>query len=330
MAAADNALPITIKEDGKDVNLFVVNADWFQATGSGTDLHLPHNGRSYLSTTDSMTAHGWYTPDLLGGSIEFDADLSQSGCSCNTSVYLLRMPAFDESGKPTPGEGGDFYCDAVKQNGYYCPDFDIMEANQYAYWAFPKTCDAPYNFFYSECDHVGQCHQKNMLQDPSAYGPGKRIDTTKPFHVKQDYGLLGFTTTLTQGEETFVMNSDCESYWPDFTGDLQAGMTMVFSNWSGDDYETMAWLDGDTGCTGLCNNEPSLGISNISITTGNLPPVAPRGDYTFTDACQSEFQDDCNGCTGLCQMSYPTGDPEGADSADAHCRCNPSSTQFLQ
>ena len=43
-------------------------------------------------------------------------------------------------------------------------------------------------------------------------------------------------------------------------------MSMAISNWGADKLD---WLDGDTGCTGGCYNNPSVKFSNIEYKTAN-------------------------------------------------------------
>jgi len=45
---------------------------------------------------------------------------------------------------------------------------------------------------------------------------------------------------------------------------IEQGMAIAISNW-GYDWQSMSWLDADTGCKGLCNNFPNLVISNIQV-----------------------------------------------------------------
>ena len=106
------------------------------------------------------------------------------------------MPPVDKDGKVVPGKGNAYYCDAMKSEGAYCPDFDVMEANSFAWHTTPHKCDAPdEKGHYSNCDVVGACFQTAWEQDKDAYGPGKRIDTTKPFHVKIEFDLVDHFTT---------------------------------------------------------------------------------------------------------------------------------------
>lgn len=80
-------------------------------------MKIPHGARTYLATSNSLGDDNFYGINLLGGSIEYDVDLSQSGCSCNAALYLIKMPGRDVSGKPSKGGDEDFYCDANMVGG---------------------------------------------------------------------------------------------------------------------------------------------------------------------------------------------------------------------
>ena len=43
-----------------------------------------------------------------------------------------------------------------------------------------------------------------------------------------------------------------QGYLRDIDGNMKAGMVFDLSQW-GNSYDTMKWLDGETGCTGDCN-----------------------------------------------------------------------------
>ena len=70
---------ITIKEDGADKKLYVVGSSWAPPQPSTTGFGLPHSGRVYLGVKDGnggFSPDMFYAPNLLGGSIEYDFDLS--------------------------------------------------------------------------------------------------------------------------------------------------------------------------------------------------------------------------------------------------------------
>ena len=77
----------------------------------------------YLSKSDTTDATEWFAPNMLGGYMEYDVDLSKVGCGCSTGVYGVLMPGLDNTSDPMQ------YCDANKVGGHWCPEFDIQEAN---------------------------------------------------------------------------------------------------------------------------------------------------------------------------------------------------------
>merc|ERR1719429_370869 len=152
---------------------------------------------------------------LLGKAISFSVDLSKVGCACNLALYLISMPALGWDGNPSRGadRGGQppYYCDANQVGGQWCPEVDIMEANDHTFAATPHKCDAPVNGHYNSCDRSGS--GKNTRDEPSSYGPGETytIDTRHPFQVETEFPeksgiLIGMTTTLRQAGRQVVLN----------------------------------------------------------------------------------------------------------------------------
>ena len=48
---------------------------------------------------------------LLGGSIEYDMDLSKTECGCDAAIYLVGLPAVNKDGSLNNTDGF-WYCDA--------------------------------------------------------------------------------------------------------------------------------------------------------------------------------------------------------------------------
>lgn len=80
MASLVNAdVGVTIQEDGKPKNLFTAGSSWAPVSEVSNGFNLPHSGRTYLATKNgngSFTPDMFYRPNLLGGSIEWDMNLS--------------------------------------------------------------------------------------------------------------------------------------------------------------------------------------------------------------------------------------------------------------
>jgi len=116
---------IQIDEDGQTKTLYVA----MDTTGSyGTTLKVPYNKRAMLLTASELSPSNFYRPNLLGGSVEFDVDLSLANCGCIAAFYLVSAPGKDKNGNYWNTDGY-YYCDGNQVGGNYCPEFDIMEAN---------------------------------------------------------------------------------------------------------------------------------------------------------------------------------------------------------
>ena len=232
--------PLVVDVDGVDTTLYVqYPAAWSQRSPDDDDhtVSFDYNNRMYLSTQQEIDRDAFFTPNMLGGSIEYDVDLSKVGCGCVTAIYSVLMPAVDSPQNAFPFG----YCDANKVGGYWCPEFDIMEANKFGFRSTGHSCDAPDALgVYHNCDRVGQCsidvHTNNLEHD---FEPGSTngIDTDQEFHVRIEFHkdaaekFNGYTVTLTQGTDRRVelASTDC-SYLNAMTDDLTR-MAFTLSNW---------------------------------------------------------------------------------------------------
>merc|ERR1719313_1072449 len=88
---------------------------------SGETLNIPFNNRGYFSKSKTLDPNEFYKPNMLGGSFEYDVDLSQANCGCISTIYLVSMPGKKEDGSMQPSEDGMYYCDANQVGGNYCP-----------------------------------------------------------------------------------------------------------------------------------------------------------------------------------------------------------------
>jgi len=261
--------PVTLNINGQNYSYFV--AAPFSSYGDAR-YYAPYNGRGYITSQNYLNQSNpaYLKLNLLGGSIEWDVDLSNHGCSCVAAFYLVRMPGHYQNGTNWMNTDGWGYCDANKVNGNFCPEFDLMEANKFSWATTPHKCDSPTNYgFYNNCDAGGQC-ASNIVDKLAwnGYGPGGQytIDTTRPFHAKVSFAktngqFSSYTTTLTQNGKTQSMTGNC-SYLNALGWDMSGYMVPVVSNWSGG----VDWLQKGR-CQGGCNG-PNLVISNIRIVTG--------------------------------------------------------------
>ena len=156
LAAVSAFQTIDITENGKKKKVYVVGPKWYSGVSNGK-VEIKAGGRSYFANSDALGPNNFYTPNLRGGKFSFTTDLSQFRCGCNGALYLVSMPGREDNGTPRRG-GGDYYCDANNVGGSWCPEFDIMEANQWAYQTTPHSCNAAdWNGHYDYCNRSGSC-----------------------------------------------------------------------------------------------------------------------------------------------------------------------------
>ena len=161
---------------------------------------------------------------MLGGRLTYKVDLSKVGCGCLTAFYAVSMPAVDNLDDPFR------YCGSGTGAKAACPEYDIMEANKYGFRSTSHQCRSPNEQgIYTDCDSKGQCtvdiletEMYGKIMD-NLYGPGPeyKIDTTKPFHVRNDWHEGGqdlwtsFSVTLIQDRKYVKLtDGDCPYLQP--------------------------------------------------------------------------------------------------------------------
>ncbi len=187
------------------------------------------------------------------------------------------MPGRYPDGSYNPAEKSQYYCDANAVGGNYCPEFDLMEANQKSFQTTPHSCDAPNEHgFYSKCDTSGDCFRNSVIElGQKDFGPGTdyKINTLKNIHVRVDFHesngeFTSFTTTISQDGKEVHLVGGCESNKL-MTDDLKNGMVFALSNWYGGE----PWLDrGICGGVNSCQN-PTLTFTNMSFNTSGARAV---------------------------------------------------------
>eukprot|EP00727_Mastigamoeba_balamuthi_P009649 m51a1_g5306 hypothetical protein (293) ;mRNA; r:267628-268837 len=267
---APGAISVNLQGRAQSLGVVQVGGSNGRLRVSGTAMTGQHNIRGYIANgCPSSWASGIYHSfPLLGHKLSYTVDLSTVHCGCNAAFYLVSMPGYDASGKAARSEQGDYYCDANKVGGVYCPEIDLMEANQYAFSVALHKCNSPTNKYYSWCDGGG-CG-KNFASISGAYGPGSgyKINTKSPFTVTFDFQqssgkLSNVVATLAQGSKSVSMDfKSCGTYLQDLTAPLKAGMVATLSHW-GDG--TMSWLDGQW-CSAACDKSGRVTVSGIKWT----------------------------------------------------------------
>jgi len=241
---------------------------------NGFSLH--GGGRVYFATESASDFSNpfmyWQTP-LLGNHIAYTVDVSQVGCHCNAAFYFVQLPGYDSSQNPTPGPGGDWYCDANFVNNNWCPEYDTFEGNRETMNVALHTCDYVAPNFYPHCDGAG-CGTNACEGISYKYGPGREINTQGPIVISHAQGtgsdgLMAFSNTwLQSGGNTADYNACNDGNYIKNMGYSLNGIVAAFSLWGGPDID-MGWLDGCTGCGGTCD----LGASKVTWKNFDLKPV---------------------------------------------------------
>jgi hypothetical protein len=225
---------------------------------------------AYASEYDQMDpATSFLKPQLLGGSVEYDIDMTKANCGCDADIYLVALPAISADGQ-YDNTDGYWYCGA-NYGKAKCPEFDIMEGNKYGFHTAAHPCDAPtVDGHYETCSGHSECFLDQ--NDYGGYGPGADvIDSDSTFHVKVNFNstddmssLASFVVTLSQDGRSIVMDSaqKCTdpSYIASFGETLKNGMAIVMSIWSVSGSRT--WLEHNA-CSGTCTDDSINNISNI-------------------------------------------------------------------
>lgn len=264
--------------NGRPQTKYVLSTDWSKGNirVNGGTITLHGGGHAYLgdSSSNDLSPNAYYHMPLFdnqqGGKnkrLSFEIDISDVGCNCNGALYFVTMPAYNSAQQLQPGKDGDYYCDANKVGGTYCPELDIMEANKYAMASTAHTCNYIAPHYYSSCDQGG-CGTNVLDVDEGGFGPGKRIDTNKPFTLTVDFihgengRLSTLTNTFTQEGQTVKFNA-CNANYLQWIGYSLPGIVMTMSLWGTKD-GGMSWLDGKSGCHGSCN------LSSSKVTFSNI------------------------------------------------------------
>lgn len=62
------------------------------------NFEIGFNSRVYLSESENWNFNSYFRPNLLGGSMEYDVDLSEVECGCNAALYTVLMPGVGSDG----------------------------------------------------------------------------------------------------------------------------------------------------------------------------------------------------------------------------------------
>lgn len=246
------------------------------------------NDKYYLmakDTTDFSNAANFHKVKLAGKTMIATINLNGAGCGCNVNFFLVNMPA------SSPGQYGDYYCDANCVGGNCCAEFDINEMNTHALQITNHNCGDPPGSW--NCDGNGDPLIKFL---PGEFGPGtsNTINTDNVFKFSlqaleviqgsNDQNYLKVFARLWQDGKTVMksmggVGSPLNVQW----GNLADGMVLVIDYWESGD---LTWLDG-ASCTApeTCSGAHA-DLSDMKLITNALE--TPANCPSSTSGCSCE------------------------------------------
>ena len=131
--------PITV--DGSPFAAQYAALSWMNISSeqSGSKVNIGNNSSLMLSEYSSSALLQTFTPNLLGGAIESQVDLSKMECGCVASAHAVAFI------------GGECSANAGPSGQPSCPSIDLMEANPFAFNTAVHPCPN------GDCDPVSQC-----------------------------------------------------------------------------------------------------------------------------------------------------------------------------
>lgn len=204
---------------------------------------MGQNNRAWVRDhSDDSSLYWVYMHDYLGGTMEFDVDLSEVDCACASGLYLV-----EAHGENCYNKAKDGTVDPQ------CARVELMEANKHGFTAASYPCEG------------GQCASESKTQvnaHSGEYGPGTQyiINTEEPFKVTTKFyapegatehswgDLKMIETTLTQNSRQLVMiQDDPEVLWG-ISYKLYASMATVMSNFDAGMDNNISEGQCTTGC----------------------------------------------------------------------------------
>ena len=254
-------------------------------------IHMPDGAftvigdvRAYLVQDVRHThwgLHKYERIDLQKQPLVFTIDLSQVPCGCLACVYLVAM-------KDPEGSLSN-YCDMAENvapgyGGGLCMELDILEANSHAMQTAIHTQTGG-SYGSGNCDRNGCFARVGGPRSPSdqreQYGPGKHIDSSKPFRVETSVDAAGATTITLQQDGKRAVSFDRRMAGnpqgkgvPEsalrVTKAAQGKLALVVSMWSSKD---MSWLDGS--CHSCQLQHARFTISDVKVAAAHPSPLPP-------------------------------------------------------
>lgn len=93
------AFPLRPKLDGVEIDLYMHQTEWSDMDVTDENaINMYNRDRAYLSYAPEPEPFSYFKPNMLGGYMTYDVDISEMPCGCITAMYQVLMPARHEDG----------------------------------------------------------------------------------------------------------------------------------------------------------------------------------------------------------------------------------------
>ena len=338
---------------GADYEFYVKGLDGRRLSTSGREITMGDNNRAFVVDYPYDDRVYWsYWHNYLGGTVSFDVDVSDVECACAAGVFLVQLDDYDCSWDA-------FESDTTPQ----CSSMDLMEANIWGFAQASHPCefgscdvDSQSTAFAYWADYSFGPGQDYTINTYEKYNVEVKFWATDA----EAQELVKIVTTLSQGDNSIELVQDNADYLAPLADKLYYSMAMGISSYALEqDNHVAGGCSNVCEAAGAYDSK----ISNLVYTMGDSimsdeyveGGPAPRLDlcgsgctecrqYYWTSA-PDQFDYQCvddtvykygNQCGSnqdrskcmtdadqLCHKSFPLGDEDKFQSADAACRTIP-------
>jgi len=222
---------------------------------SGDTFGMNYGYRAYITdqcigSGMAYNPNGFTTLNLLDKTLSVTIDLSPIGCGCNAALYMSQMPGRNPDGTPNPSHDKDYYCDSNDVGGAWCPEMDLMEANNRAMQVTPHKCYSMNGQQYTNCDRGG-CGMRIHTGTNFGWGANFKINTQNQFNVSWTFRTSGgslnsIETLLQQGSNSVSITHNDGSCGGGYLASMTSAMkqmVLIVAYWSGASGSDMSCLD---------------------------------------------------------------------------------------
>mmetsp|Transcript_11879 Transcript_11879/g.15125 ORF Transcript_11879/g.15125 Transcript_11879/m.15125 type:complete len:256 (-) Transcript_11879:1506-2273(-) len=231
---------LKITEDSKVATKYYRTDDSKEVGSVG--FVIPVDNFVSLKNDDLAGTSTFYMPNMVGGAIEYDLNLSSVGCGCVAGLYAVNVSN---------------QCNSelnIEIDSPQCASIDLMQANVAGFQTQMHPCAN------GTCDAVSQCSYTMAKEGEAKYGAGaygrngSLINTKDTFRVRTEFvsknsykNLWKVRTRLTQGENEMLVEADCTDYIDSMTSKLDGSMALTASTWksSGRDAQLANFEDSE-------------------------------------------------------------------------------------